>query len=165
MLQKKICMLGTNSVGKTSLVSQFVHTHFSDKYVSNIGVMLEKKTLRANNTEVELMLWDLYGEDKFQKVMPTQLRGMSGYFLVVDGTRLHTLDDALALNERISLTAAKVPSLLLLNKADLADQWEIPKDRPAQLAAQGWEILLTSAKTGQNVEEAFQRLTLKMLQK
>jgi small GTP-binding protein len=165
MIQKKICMLGTNSVGKTSLVSQFVHTHFSDKYVSNIGVMLEKKTLRANNTDVELLLWDLYGEDKFQKVMTSQLRGMSGYFLVVDGTRLHTLDDALALNERISLTTSKVPSLLLLNKADLADQWEIPKDRQEQLAAQGWEILLTSAKTGLNVEEAFQRLALKMLAK
>jgi putative ribosome biogenesis GTPase RsgA len=52
-----------------------------------------------------------------------------------------------------------------LNKADLADQWEITKDRQAQLAAQGWEILLTSAKTGQNVEEAFQRLTSKMLGK
>ena len=165
MLSKKICMLGTNSVGKTSLVRQFVHTHFVEKYVSNIGVMIEKKTLRANNTDVELMLWDLYGEDQFQKVMPTQLRGMSGYFLVVDGTRLHTLDDALALNERVSLATAKVPSLLLLNKADLADQWEIPKDRQDQLASQGWEMLLTSAKTGQNVEDAFQRLTLKMLAK
>ena len=165
MLKKKICMLGTNSVGKTSLVRQFVHTHFSEKYISSIGVMLEKKTVRANNTGVELVLWDLYGEDKFQKIMQSQLRGMAGYFLVVDGTRFHTLEDALALNERISLTAAKVPSLLLLNKADLTDQWEIPKDRQAQLASQGWEILLTSAKTGQNVEEAFQRLTLKMLGK
>ena len=115
--------------------------------------------------DIELVLWDLYGEDKFQKVMQSQLRGMAGYFLVVDGTRLHTLDDALTLNERVSLATAKVPSLLLLNKADLSDQWEIPKDRQAQLATQGWEILRTRAKTGQNVEEAFKRLTSKMLAK
>jgi small GTP-binding protein len=164
MLEKKICMLGTNSVGKTSLVRRFVHTHFSDTYVSNIGVMLEKKTVRTNGVEVGLVLWDLYGEDKFQKIQFSQLRGMAGYFLVVDGTRLHTLDDALTLNERVAATA-RVPALLILNKADLTDQWEIGSDRQAQLAEKGWEIFLTSAKTGQNVESAFLRLASKMLGK
>ena len=164
MLQKKICMLGTNAVGKTSLVRRFVHTHFSETYISNIGVMLEKKPVRANGVDVDLLLWDLYGEDKFQKVQFSQLRGMAGYFLVVDGTRLHTLDDALALNERVASTA-KVPALLIFNKADLTDQWEIGADRQAQLTEKGWEIFLTSAKTGQNVEAAFLRLAAKMLVK
>jgi hypothetical protein len=167
MIAKKVCMLGTNAVGKTSLVRRFVHTHFSDTYISNIGVMLEKKVVRANGTDVELLLWDLYGEDRFQKVQISQLRGMSGYFLVVDGTRRHTLDDALALQQRFTLTAnsAKIPGLLVINKADLSSQWEIGADRQAQLAERGWEIFLTSAKTGKEVEEAFLRLATKMLEK
>jgi small GTP-binding protein len=165
MLQKKICMLGANAVGKTSLVRHFVHTHFSDRYLTTIGVLIEKKIVRANDAEVELILWDLNGEDAFQKVQISQLRGMSGYFLVVDGTRPHTLEDALALNQRVTGTAAKVPALLVINKADLADQWEIGPDRQAQLAESGWEIFRTSAKTGAQVEEAFSRLTTKMLGK
>jgi small GTP-binding protein len=164
MLEKKICMLGTNAVGKTSLVRRFVHTHFSETYLSNIGVLLEKKSVHANGVDVGLVLWDLNGEDRFQKVQFSQLRGMSGYFLVVDGTRRHTLDDALTLNERVEATA-KVPALLIVNKADLTDQWEIGADRQAQLAEKGWEIFLTSAKTGQNVEAAFLRLASKMLGK
>jgi len=163
MIAKKICMLGTNAVGKTSLVQRFVHTHFSDSYITNIGVMIEKKVVHANNKDVELVLWDIYGEDSFQKVQLSYLRGMSGYFLVVDGTRLHTLDDALALNERVSGTAGKVPALLVINKVDLAPQWEIGPDHQAKLAESGWEIFLTSAKTGEKVEDAFARLTMKML--
>jgi small GTP-binding protein len=164
MLEKKICMLGTNAVGKTSLVRRFVHTHFSETYLSNIGVLLEKKSVHPNGVDVGLVLWDLNGEDRFQKVQFSQLRGMSGYLLVVDGTRRHTLDDALALNEHVEATA-KVPALLIVNKADLTDLWEIGADRQAQLAEKGWEIFLTSAKTGQNVEAAFLRLASKMLGK
>jgi small GTP-binding protein len=164
MLEKKICMLGTNAVGKTSLVRRFVHTHFSETYLSNIGVLLEKKSVHTNGVDIGLVLWDLNGEDRFQKVQFSQLRGMSGYFLVVDGTRHHTLDDALALNERVEATA-KVQALLIINKADLTDKWEIGADRQAQLAEKGWEIFLTSAKTGRNVEAAFLRLASKMLGK
>ncbi len=90
---------------------------------------------------------------------------MFGYLLVVDGTRRNTLDEALALNQRVIDTGLKVPAVLLVNKADLADQWEIGDDRLAQLTQSGWEIMRTSAKTGENVDAAFSRLTLKMLGK
>ncbi len=117
-------MLGTNAVGKTSLVRRFVHTHFSETYLSNIGVLLEKKSVHANGVDVGLVLWDLNGEDRFQKVQFSQLRGMSGYFLVVDGTRRHTLNDALALNERVEATIKSAGTLLIVNKADLTDRWK-----------------------------------------
>ena len=115
--------------------------------------------------EVNLVLWDILGEDRFQKVQPSYWRGMSGYLLVVDGTRRNTLDEALALNQRVTDTGLKVPAILLVNKADLADQWEIGDDRLAQLTQGGWEVMRTSAKSGENVDAAFSRLTLKMLGK
>jgi len=164
-LEKKICMLGTLAVGKTSLVRRFIEGIYSEDYHTSIGVKVDKKPLREAGQEVNLVLWDIYGEDRFQHVQPSYWRGMSGYLLVVDGTRRTTLDEAMALSQRVIDTGLKVPAVLLVNKADLADQWEISDDRLAQLTQGGWEIMRTSAKTGENVDAAFSRLTLKMLGK
>ena len=165
MLEKKICMLGTLAVGKTSLVRRFIEGIYSEGYQTSIGVKVDKKSVCETGQEVKLVLWDIFGEDRFQKVQASYWRGMFGYLLVVDGTRRNTLDEALALNQRVTDTGLKVPAILLVNKADLADQWEIGDDRLAQLTQSGWEIMRTSAKTGENVDAAFSRLTSKMLGK
>jgi small GTP-binding protein len=163
MLQKKVCMLGSFSVGKTSLVRRFVESIFSEQYHTSIGVKVDKKVVRAEGRDVTLVLWDIHGEDAFQKVQISYLRGMSGYLLVADGTRRQTLEDALALSTRITETMGKIPVVLLLNKSDLTAQWEIEPDREARLAADGWKRFRTSAKTGESVEDAFSQLTLAML--
>ena len=158
MLQKKICMLGTFAVGKTSLVCRFVESIFSEAYQTSIGVKIDKKVVRVNNEEVNLVLWDIYGEDAYQKIHMSYLRGMSGYLLVVDGTRRKTLDDALALHERVIQEAGKVPAILVINKSDLADKWEIDAAREKELIAGGWTIFHTSAKTGASVEDVFSKM-------
>ena len=163
MLQKKICMLGSFSVGKTSLVRRFVESIFSDTYQTSIGVKIEKKVVRVGNEDVTLVLWDIHGEDVYQKIRLSYLRGMSGYLLVVDGTRRRTLDDALALNERVIQEAGKVPTVLVFNKSDLVEKWEIDSARESELTAAGWTIIRTSAKTGDSVEEVFSKLTAAML--
>ena len=163
MLQKKICMLGSFSVGKTSLVRRFVESIFSDAYQTTIGVKIDKKVVRAGDEDVTLVLWDIHGEDVYQKIRMSYLRGMSGYLLVVDGTRRQTLDDALALNERVIQEAGKVPAVLVLNKSDLTEKWEIDAARESELTAAGWTMLRTSAKTGDSVEEVFSKLTAAML--
>ena len=163
MLQKKICMLGSFSVGKSSLVRRFVESIFSEAYQTSIGVKVDKKVVRHGNEDVTLVLWDIHGEDVYQKIRMSYLRGMSGYLLVIDGTRRQTLEDALALNERVIQEAGKVPAVLVLNKSDLADKWEIDSAREAKLTAAGWNIVRTSAKTGDSVEEVFSKLTAAML--
>jgi small GTP-binding protein len=163
MLQKKICMLGSFSVGKTSLVRRFVESIFSDAYQTSIGVKIEKKVVHSGNEDVTLVLWDIHGEDVYQKIRLSYLRGMSGYLLVVDGTRRQTLDDALALNERVVQEAGKVPAVLVFNKNDLAEKWEIDSARESELTAAGWTIIRTSAKTGDSVEGVFAKLAAAML--
>jgi small GTP-binding protein len=165
MLQKKVCMLGSFSVGKSSLVRRFVESMFDEQYHTTIGVKVDKKVLNANGEDLTLVLWDIYGEDVFQKMHMSYLRGMHGYLLVVDGTRHQTLDDALALNDRVVSEIGKVPAVLALNKYDLSDQWEIEPEREAQLAAAGWTLEHTSAKTGDAVEKAFLHLANAMLVK
>lgn len=163
IMRKKICMLGTFAVGKTSLVARYVHGIFSEKYMTTIGVKIDKKLIQHKEQPIELILWDLNGEDRFQKISKSYLRGSDGYLLVVDGTRRATLDTALPLHERARETLGEVPFVLLLNKADLVDEWELEDDDWAPLAARGWTILQTSAKTGTRVEEAFDILARQLV--
>ena len=163
MIQKKVCLLGTPSVGKTSLVAQFVHSMFSDKYLTTVGVKIDKKSVTVDGTEVTLVVWDLAGDDDFQRLQTSYLRGTSGYLLVADGTRKITLDQALELQKRVAETLGATPFVLALNKADLAPQWEVEEARLAALAAENFTLLKTSAKEGAGVEEAFAQLARRMI--
>jgi small GTP-binding protein len=156
MLQKKICMLGAFGVGKTSLVRRFVDTIFSDNYLTTVGVKLDKKTLAVGAETVNLILWDIAGEDDTSAVRTTYLRGSAGYLLVADGTRASTLDVACSIHSRAEAEIGRVPFMLLVNKCDLRSEWAIPESRLDELAALGWTIRPTSAKTGESVEAAFQ---------
>ncbi|HET9369420.1 MAG TPA: Rab family GTPase [Vicinamibacterales bacterium] len=162
-IQKKICMLGSFAVGKTSLVSRYVRSIFSDKYLSTVGVKVDKKMINVDGQEVMLMLWDVNGQDDFQPVQATHLRGMSGYLLVVDGTRRATFDTAEQLYQKAMQTVGDVPFILLLNKSDLASEWEIDDQAVFRLTEQGWRVVRTSAKTGDGVEGAFDALARAML--
>jgi small GTP-binding protein len=157
MLQAKICMLGATSVGKTSLVSRYVHSVFSDKYLTSIGVKIDKKVVRVRDRDVSLVLWDLYGDDEMQRLRMSYLRGAAGLILVVDGTRRETLQTAVRLSD-LDPTLRDVPRIVALNKADLINQWELTREDQADLAQRGWPVFRTSAKTGFEVEAAFSEL-------
>jgi small GTP-binding protein len=163
MLQKKICMLGSFAVGKTSLVRRFVESIYSDVYQTTIGVKIDKKNVQINEKEVSLVLWDIYGEDDYQKMRWTYLRGASGYLLVADGTRKATLEKAVSLEQRVREELGAIPFVLVINKSDLIRDWELDPALESQLAAQAWSIVRSSAKTGEGVEESFCLLTRKML--
>jgi small GTP-binding protein len=163
MMQKKVCMLGGFAVGKTSLVRRFVSNVFSDHYHTTIGVTVEKKSVKVDEREVTLVLWDLYGEDEFQRVRDSYLRGSAGYILVMDGTRKATLDTALALQQTASRTIGAVPFVSIINKSDVRSEWEIDERTIEQLRERGWPVLFGSAKLGQGVEELFALLATQMV--
>jgi small GTP-binding protein len=163
MLKKKICLLGSYGVGKTSLVARFVHSMFADKYHTTVGVKIDKKVLEVEGHELTLMLWDMAGEEDGAPVKLNQVKDTSGYLLVADGTRAKTLDVARSIQKRVETEVGSRPFLLLVNKADLRDTWEVPENTWAELAGTGWTILETSAKSGQHVEEAFITLSSRML--
>ncbi len=155
MLKKKVCMVGAFSVGKTSLVQRFVKSIFSDQYLTTVGVKIDKKSLDVDGNPVELLLWDIQGEDELSKMRLTYLRGAAGLLLVVDGTRASTLDTALAIKAAADESGETVPAIVLFNKSDLAPQWEIDDAAIAGVEARGLRTLRTSAKDGSGVEEAF----------
>lgn len=158
-------MLGSFAVGKTSLVQRFVNSIFSEKYHTTIGVKIDQKKVDVEGTEVNLLLWDIHGEDDFQKVKKTYIIGSSGYFLVADGARKHTLSTADYLHEMAKTVTGGAPFALLINKSDLTEDWEIEDETIEKLRDKGWHVLITSAKTGDEVEEAFNYLAKKMIEK
>ncbi len=158
MLQKKICMLGGFAVGKTSLVRRFVQSIFSDNYLTTVGVKIDKKSVAFPDKTVDLILWDLAGEDDIGSFRVSYVRGATGLVLVVDGTRPATLGVALTLRERVEAEFGAMPFILLLNKSDLADRWAIPDGEIDELKQRGWQIYLTSALSGEHVDDAFRQL-------
>ena len=163
MISKKICMVGAFSVGKTALVARFVHSIFSDKYLSTVGVKISKKELTCDGRDVSLILWDLEGRDIYADANLSYLRGAMGFFIVADGTRKETLEAALELRKAAYDAVGNIPCRLLINKDDLADIWEVTDVMLNNLARQGIEYLRTSAKTGHAVDEAFMSLAREML--
>ena len=163
MMQKKICMLGGFAVGKTSLVRRFVTNLFSDQYHTTIGVTVEKKTVTTHGQDLTLMLWDLYGDDEFQRVRESYLFGSSGYILVMDGTRRATLDTALSLHQVARRLLGEVPFVSIINKADLRSEWEIDDQSIESLRELGRPVFFGSAKLGQGVEELFRTLAGQMV--
>jgi hypothetical protein len=162
MLQKKICLLGAFGVGKTSLIRRYVDSIFSDAYLTTVGVKIDKKVLIVGTEEIALILWDIAGEDEIAAVRVSYLRGAAGYLLVVDGTRPETLDTAESIQKRITAEIGAVPFFVLLNKADLVEDWALSPERIEVLEAAGWTFRRTSAKTGDSVEETFAALAARL---
>lgn len=162
MIKKKVCLIGAYAVGKTSLVRRFVSGLFSDQYLTTIGVKIDQRTVMVGDSEMRLMIWDLAGRDEFESVRKSYLAGAAGFIYVADGTRRETLAEMKVEKAEIDALYPGIPSILLVNKRDLISDWEIDDGSLAALESAGLPVLLTSALTGDNVAEAFDRLAAGM---
>lgn len=160
-ITKKISLIGAPGVGKTSLVRRFVHSLFSERYLTTVGVCIEKKLVSTPMGDVGLVLWDLAGDDELQRLQASYLRGTAAYLLVVDGTQPDSLRSALELQQRVvAAVGSSVPFVVALNKADLTEHWKITEELLKPMTALGWQIFRTSAKEGAAVEVVFNQLAL-----
>ena len=157
MIQKKVCMVGLFGTGKTSLVQRFVHSRFSERYLTTVGVKIDRKEVDLDGAGITIVLWDLAGRDGHEDITASYLRGAHGILYVADGTRRETWDQLPELRALARDAAGDVPGVLALNKSDLAERWALAR-RDEEALARDWDLVRTSAKTGDGVEEAFQRL-------
>ena len=160
MIGKKVILTGSFGVGKTSLFNQFIHQKFSDKYLTTIGVKVNKKAVQIGEVEVSLLIWDIAGEVTQDKVPTSYFLGASGIIYVVDLSRPLTFDnidlDLKYLNKL--LPGAKIK--LVGNKKDLLSDDELAQVGDKTVVPLD---IVTSAKTGENVEQLFLSLAEEMI--
>jgi small GTP-binding protein len=158
-------MLGAFGVGKTSLVRRFVHQQFDERYQSTLGVKIDTKIVDVDENTVKLVLWDIEGTDpddtgdSLARRRGNYVKGAHGLLFVADGTRPATVETAMSLYDEFCQSSAAVPALLLLNKADLKDEWKMESVAPPGSV----ESFDTSALDGQNVEQAFHALAAQLV--
>jgi small GTP-binding protein len=162
MIQKKICMVGLFGTGKTSMVQRFVNSMFSERYLSTVGVKIDRKAMQVDGADLTLVLWDLAGRDGHEDITTSYLRGAHAILYVADGTRRETCDQLPELRALVRGSAGEVPEVLALNKSDLQERWILaPGDE--QALSKAFDLVRTSAKTGDGVEEIFRRIGRAML--
>jgi small GTP-binding protein len=167
-LKSKICLLGEKAVGKTSLIRRYVLNMFDDHYITTIGTKVSKKEVRVFQPEkdrivdVDMTVWDIMGEKGFRELLKeAYFYGANGILAVCDVTRRKTLDDLDDWIDSVEAVVGKVPILIAVNKADLMKEGQLTELDIAQGAkAFESEFVMTSAKTGEGVEEAFRKLAL-----
>ncbi len=161
MISKKVILTGSFGVGKTSLFNQFIHQKFSDKYLTTIGVKVNKKTVEVAGESVSLLIWDIAGEVTQDKVPTSYFLGASGILYVVDLSRPLTFKNIVADIEYLKELLPGAEIKVVGNKKDLLSSTEIDQ------VVQSIEVPVdstTSAKTGENVEGLFLSLTKEMIQ-
>jgi small GTP-binding protein len=161
MLQRKVCLVGSFAVGKTSLLQRFVYSRFSDKYLTTVGVKIDRKIVPTSQGSVSLILWDLAGEDEFQSLQTSYLRGAAGFVVVIDSTRNETLQQSRAHLDYLEEEFPKAGKVILVNKTDLESSWDLEAEELGLLEKR-YTVFRTSAKTGRCVEEAFHALADEM---
>ncbi|MDO9537713.1 MAG: Rab family GTPase [Thermoplasmata archaeon] len=181
---KKVVLLGDSAVGKTSLMNRFIQNAFSDDYISTVGAKVSKKIVKINLNNVDyaisFMLWDIIGSEGYKSTQSRHIAGLNGAIIVADLSRPETIKK---LEEYwiplLSETTAEImpPILFVGNKLDLVDQAAADKALAdfqsldarvrSETVIERYKILqpyvMTSAKTGQGVEEGFRSLAVMMV--
>ena len=159
---KKVCLLGDEGVGKTSLIRRFVFDQFDDVYQRTIGTKISKKDLMLQGrdgkpVQLFLMIWDIIGHKSSKKVPATYYAGVEGILVVFDVTRPETFSDLEYWVNSIMADKNYSPVVAMLgNKSDLEDQRKVQDEHIMATANKlNAKYFLTSAKTGRNVDEAF----------
>jgi small GTP-binding protein len=161
----KIVLLGEANVGKTSLVYRFIENKFRENYKSTLGVNLLKKDMIVEGYgEVSAQIWDLGGQESFKSLRSLYLEGANGAFVVYDMTNNESFEKLGEWVQNFRDARSDAPMILIGNKSDLKNQIRISESESLEYASiNNMGMIITSAKTGQNVEQAFLELSRRIL--
>ena len=156
----KICLLGDAGVGKTSLVYRFIENKFRENYKSTLGVNLLKKDFTLEKYGgISAQIWDLGGQESFKSLRKLYLEGANGALIIFDTTKRKTFEKVNEWAQSFRESRGNRPLLLIGNKIDLAESQKVDQNEAKDYANKNsMNFLLTSAKTGENVEVAFKDL-------
>lgn len=171
-MKMKVCLVGDPAVGKTSLVRRFVFDTFDPKYFSTIGTNIWKKKLHLthplndNEVDVDMIIWDIMGQKQFRDLLrDAYFFGAKGVIVICDCSKRETFDKLVHWIEAVTEVTGDIPKFLIANKVDLG-KMAFEEEELADLArTYECPYQMTSAKTGEFVEEVFSDLAQRIVQK
>ena len=161
---KKVVLLGDGGVGKTSLIARYVVNKFDDKYIATIGTKVSRKDIQVVKPNLiinlRMMIWDILGQKEYSKIRSASLSGAQGLILVGDLSRPETIKSLQDFwLKEVQAQVGGIPTVVVGNKVDLAEKNSMTAAVVEAMGQRlGYPTLLTSAKTGANVEEIFNTL-------
>jgi small GTP-binding protein len=165
----KLILTGDYKVGKTSLIRRFVENMFSEDYISTIGVEISKKSvIMGEDTTLHFVIWDIGGQ--MSQMAPYRKRfyeGASAAFIVVDRSRSNNEISIKKWYDDIKKSIpAGIPIVIIANKSDLKEDIITTEDEIKDIAKRyNFHYILTSAKTGENVNEAFLYIAYRFIER
>ena len=165
IVKMKICLIGEEGVGKTSLIRRFVFSQFDEKYLRTVGTMVSKKVVNLGPVDgsmftLHMLVWDIMGRRDFMSLYKEAYFSRArGILAVCDMTRPETLEALNEWMEGINSSVGEVPMIVLANKKDVTEHVRLEEDDLlAMCEVHAAPYLLTSARTGENVETAFSKI-------
>ncbi|WP_455392697.1 DUF835 domain-containing protein [[Eubacterium] cellulosolvens] len=164
-IKSKICLLGDPAVGKTSLIQKYIYNFFGDTYMRTLGTKISRKVVKLSDLvtdmeyELTLMIWDIMGQKFSSMPLDKYLQLAQGALIVCDITRRETFNSLEEWKKTLYQETGEVPVVCLANKIDLEKSASVKISEFEKFCRkQNLDFFVTSAKTGQNVNEAFSKL-------
>jgi len=159
-ISKKVILVGSFCVGKSSLISSFVYKKFPLIYQTTLGVKIERKVVEVADVLLKMIIWDIGGEQNQDRIPESYYMGSDGIIYVFDLTRPSSYANLSENLESLQSKNPGVPIVVVGNKKDLLAEDVLEETLNA---IEPSPSLLTSAKTSENVDEIFNSLALQLI--
>jgi len=155
----KFLMIGSTGVGKSCLLHQLLEKKFKAESTHTIGVEFGSKVVSVAGKSVKLQIWDTAGQERFRSVTRSYYRGAAGALLVYDSTSRESFNSLTQwLTDAKTLASPNIVIILCGNKIDMEADREVTFLEASRFAQENEILFLeTSAMTGENVEDAFNK--------
>jgi len=165
----KTIIIGDPGVGKTSMILQFTDKAFRRSYIPTIGANITEKAITLYDTSFQMILWDLAGQSKFQKIRSLYYNGAQCVIIVFDLTKSESFENIRNWYSDVKNNFSNFDDIevaLCGNKCDLEDEIKVSQDEALKLAAElNIGYLETSARIGKNIDKVFDDLVDNMISK